>query len=172
MTVPVQNQQPRQLQNSQQPSSPAPPIQERPQGIANIPDGIGSAQNSPSHLPERGYVETFIAWVANWIRSIFKKIFCCFDEEPRSSSVPQEQQIQQPQISVPQLTARIQREVALLNALDSLSPIEKKRIYRRIGESAFSYGYPRQWFRSYEDTGRLEVEKNPMLLAQYIELNQ
>ncbi|MBX7065915.1 MAG: hypothetical protein K1X28_01670 [Parachlamydiales bacterium] len=164
MAAPVQHQQP--------PVQPAAPQQGQqpaaPRGVGDAPSSIQSAQGA--NPPEKGYVETFVHWAINWIGWIFKKIFCCIfrDETPVAPPIqPHEQQG-----PAPVLAEQIRTEVQLLNAFGRLTEIERNRIYRRIGESVSHFWWPRQWVRSVEETGRLEVERNPLILLRYLTLNQ
>lgn len=73
---------------------------------------------------------------------------------------------------MPVPVATIRRQVQFLNAIGRLSSVEQDRIYFEIGRRAFCYVYPGQWLRSYVDTGRREVQENPLILESYIELNR
>lgn len=159
MAAPVQQQQP-----AAPPPPPAPRLEQQP-----APRGVGEAPSTIQgpQTPERGYVETFVHWVIGWVSWAIKKICCCFYRDEQTPPPPAE-----PPMQRPELDARIQTEVRLLNALDRLTEVERNRIYRRIGDSVSAWYYPGQWRRSVEETGRLEVERNPLLLQQYININQ
>lgn len=155
MAAPVQQPQPA------APAQPSLPAQQPP-----APRGVGDAPSTITQNPEKGYVETFVHWVVGWVSWAIKKICCCFYREEQTQAP------QAPGGPRPELDARIQTEVRLLNAMGRLTEVEQSRIYRRIGDSVSHWWFPRQWARSVEETGRLEVERNPLLLQQYININQ
>lgn len=64
----------------------------------------------------------------------------------------------------------IQTEEGLLDAINRLTERARDRIYYHIGMQSYRRSHIGSWLSSYEDIGRREVNKNPLLLRDYIRL--
>ena len=159
MAAPVGNQHP-----AIQPHQPAQPLQgAAPLGNGGAPTTMQSAA-APAPR-DVGYVETAVLFIRDLIVKLFSMIFCCFRkaEEPPVQLPPAAPAPAEP--ALPQLVARVQEDIDLLNEFGRLPEEVQNRIYIRIGQDRHAY-----WLRRGSDleAGRRKVQEDPRILLQYI----
>ncbi len=150
------------------------PANAAPQGIGAAPDTLQTAVQEPAPQRELGYIERAVQWLVDWLVSTFKRVFyCCFPPPPPPPPPPEEPIDNRPippEVRPPVLVEAIRTEVDLLEAIDRLTERERNRIYRQIGILSYRKSHIGSWLSSYEEIGRGEVQKNPLLLLNYIML--
>lgn len=159
MANPVINQQ--QIQAPQAPEPVVPP---------RAPLGVGAAPTTLEPAVERGYVETFVHWVWDWVMVIYEKLRGCFfkNETPPPAPVQPLLPEAEPLAPLPPLfVPKVGEQIGLLNAFRALSDRDQQFICFQIGMQKYRF-----WYRvSYERLGELEIQKDPLILRDYLAIN-
>lgn len=191
MASPVSPANPPPLQPTTPPSQGGRAALPAPAGVGAAPTNMESGNGLQPPPAEKGYVETFVHWVAGWVSWLFKKICCCFFKEetpalqPNLASTEHQQAPLEPNLASteqqqapppPTLASPIQEEVNFMRAFEGLEELEKKRICMAVGREVHSranrWQQARFALRSFEDIGMQEIERNPTVLGSHLTLNQ
>lgn len=158
------------------------PNQRDPEPLSGQAPAAGGLGNAPTTLQsarpavEKGYIETGVQAIINFLSWLFSKIFFCFakTEPPPTVPLPGDHPPLAPQQRPPEpprLSAELQADIDLMNAFKRLPADTQKRIHIRIGADT------RAWWkwgdlttRSNEELGMNKIFENPQILSKYISI--